>query len=420
MAQFSGAQGMAPKNKAFLVIILGLMSAIGPLSTDMYLPGFPAIAKDLGTTVAHIGLSLSTFFIGISAGQFIYGPLLDRFGRKKPVFIGMFLYIASSAGCAMANTAEALIVLRFFQALGGCAGMVASRAIVRDTFPVEENAKVFSMLMLVIGVSPIIAPTLGGFVSTHAGWHYVFWILTGLAMLIVTLIWYFLPQGRQADKSISLKPVAITKNFVLVLKQPQFYTYAFTGALASSGLYAYITGSPYVFMQLYHVTEQHYGLIFAGIAIGLIVSSQVNSLLLRRFRSQQIIVVALCCQALTGILLVSGTWLDMLGLGGTIALIAVFLITQGCTFPNSSALALAPFTRNAGSASALMGGIQMSVGALSSAAVSAFSNGTAIPMTAVMAGCSILSLSILLTGRRVIAYKERKDDVAEEAVEMIL
>ena len=155
-----------------------MLSAIGPFSIDMYLPGFPAIAADLHTTVAHVALSLSSFFIGISAGQFLYGPLLDRYGRKRPLYIGLSVYLLASIGCALCTSVDALIVLRLVQAIGGCAGMVAARAMVRDLFPVEENAKIFSLLMLVIGVSPIIAPTVGGYVTAAFGWHYIFIILT--------------------------------------------------------------------------------------------------------------------------------------------------------------------------------------------------------------------------------------------------
>ena len=162
------------KNNFFTIVLLGLLSAIGPFSIDMYLPGFPAIAADLHTTVAHVTLSLSSFFIGISFGQFLYGPLLDRFGRKKPLYFGLTAYLLASAGCALATSANALILLRLLQALGACVGIVASRAMVRDLFPVKDNAKIFSLLMLVVGVSPIIAPTLGGYIAATIGWQYIF------------------------------------------------------------------------------------------------------------------------------------------------------------------------------------------------------------------------------------------------------
>lgn len=393
---------MTRSNYFFLIVILGTLSAIGPLSIDMYLPGFPAIAKDLNTTVAHISLSLSSFFVGISAGQLLYGPLLDRFGRKNPIYFGLCLYIAASAGCALATTADALIILRFLQAAGGCAGMVASRALIRDIFPVTENAKVFSLLMLVIGVSPIIAPTVGGYVTALFGWHYVFVILTGLAVLILAGVYFILPEGRSPDRSFSLKPKPIVLNFYSVLIQKQFYTFTLAGSIAAAGLYAYIAGSPFVFMQLFGVTEQQYGWIFACIAVGIIGSSQLNTLLLRRLPSEKIVTGALICQSLVGLLLFAGAYFEFLNWGNAVVLIFLFLCCQGFVFPNTSAMAMAPFSRNAGSASALMGAFQMGLGALSSVAVSVLSNNTALPMTGVMALCAVVSFVILMIGRQLI------------------
>ncbi len=402
-----------------MIVILGFLSAIGPFSIDMYLPGFPAIAADLHTTVAHVALSLSSFFIGISAGQFLYGPLLDRFGRKRPLYAGISIYLLASIGCALCTSADMLIALRFVQAVGGCAGMVAARAMVRDLFPVEENAKIFSMLMLVIGVSPIIAPTLGGYVTAAFGWHYIFIILTVMSAFILTSVHFALPESRKPDPSVSLLPAPIIKGFLTVFKEPQFYTYAFTGAISAAGLYAYISGSPHVFMELYKVTERQYGWIFAGIALGLIICSQLNSILLRRYKSAQIIRIALLCQTLTGLILVMGTTLHFLGLYSTIFFILVFLSCQGFVFPNSSALSMAPFSKNAGSASALMGGIQLAAGAFTSGLVSLLTNNTALPMTGVMACCALTSFCILIAGSKVIRYNATPVEVQEESAEMI-
>lgn len=394
---------MKGRERFFAIFTLGLLSAMGAFSIDMYLPGFPAIAKDLNTTVAHITLSITSFFIGISIGQMIYGPLLDKYGRRKPLYIGLVVYLVASLGCAIAPTADALIGIRFLQALGSCAGLVASRALVRDIFPVSENAKIFSLLMLVLALSPIVAPTLGGYVTSLFGWQSIFYILAGIAALTIVLVYFKLPEGRKPDLEISLLPAPIIKGFLEVAKEPQFYTYAFAGAIASSGLYAYIAGSPFVFMELYHVSDKQYGWIFAIIAMGLILAAQVNSVLLRKFSSEQIIRATLFCQCLTGIALVVGTWFHLLGLYSTIFLIWVFLSTQGFAFPNSSALSLAPFSKNAGTASALMGAIQLGIGAISTALVSLFNNNTAMPMAAVMCVCAITSFIVLLIGRKIIA-----------------
>ena len=398
---------MKGKERFFTIFTLGLLSAMGAFSIDMYLPGFPDIARDLHTTVAHVTLSITSFFIGISLGQLLYGPLLDRFGRKKPLYIGLFIYMATSIACAFAPTANMLIGLRFLQALGSCSGMVASRALVRDIFPVEENAKIFSLLMLVLALSPIVAPTLGGYMTALFGWQSIFYVLTLIGISTLILSYFKLPAGKDPQIFLSLKPKPIVSGFWEVAKVPQFYTYAFAGAIASSGLYAYIAGSPFVFMQLYHVSEKQYGWIFAFIAMGLISASQVNTLLLRKYSSEQIIRVTLFCQCLAGISLVVGNTFHFLGLYSTIFLIWVFLSTQGFAFPNTSALSLAPFSKNAGTASALMGAIQLGIGAISTALVSVLNNGTAMPMSAVMCACAITSFTVLLIGRRVIKKPQR-------------
>lgn len=398
---------MTRKNYFLTILILGTLSAISPFSIDMYLPGFPAIARDLNTSVAQVQLSLSSFFIGISIGQLLYGPLLDRYGRKKPLYFGLSLYFISSLACTFVTTVEALIIFRFLQALGGCVGMVASRAMIRDLFPVSEIAKVFSLLMLVIGVSPLLAPTLGGYITALLGWQYVFVILTIMSALILAGVHFNLPESREPDKSLSLKPRPILISFWQVLINPQFLTYTLTGSIAASGLYAYIAGSPYVFMEIFKVTEQQYGWIFAFIAVGIIGASQLNTILLRRLKSEQIIVGALICQAITGILLFSGAWYGFTGLKSTIFLIFIFLCCQGFSFPNSSALALTPFSKKAGTASALMGSIQMALGAFASVMVSILSNHTAMPMTSVMAICASGSLIILLIGKTTIKSPPR-------------
>ena len=402
---------MKGKERFYTIFTLGLLSAMGAFSIDMYLPGFPEIAKDLHTTIAHITLSITSFFIGISLGQMIYGPLLDKYGRKKPLYIGLVVYLLASIACAYAPTANALIALRFLQALGSCAGMVASRALVRDIFPVEENAKIFSLLMLVLALSPIVAPTLGGYMSSLFGWQSIFIVLSSIGAVTLLLVYYKLPHGMKPEVSLSLQPRPIINGFLEVSKVPQFYTYAFAGAIASSGLYAYVAGSPFVFMELYHVSGRHYGWIFAFIAMGLITASQVNTLLLRKYTSEQIIRVTLFFQCLAGIALVLGTWFHLLGLFSTIFLIWVFLSTQGFAFPNSSALCLAPFTKNAGTASALMGAIQLGIGAVSTALVSIFANGTAMPMAAVMCVCALCSFVVLLVGRRIISFHKESVEI---------
>lgn len=407
------------KKNFYLILILGLLTAIGPFSIDMYLPAFPDIAKGLHTTVAQVMLSLSSFFIGISAGQLLYGPLLERFGRKKPLYLGLFIYLVASVGCAMAASVNALIMLRLLQALGGCVGMVAARAMVRDLFEVKENAKIFSMLMLVVAVSPIIAPTLGGYVTALFGWRYVFVVLIVVALLILTGIHFLLPESKKPDPNFSLRPAPILSNFAGIIKHPQFYTYALTAAISAAGLYAYISGSPYVFMELFQVSEKQYGWIFALIAMGLIGSSQINTLLLKNYSSDQLIKAALICQSMIGVILAGLSLFGWNELFVTIFLIFTFLCCQGFIFPNASALSLAPFGHNAGSASALMGAIQMCIGASASAVVSLLQNHTSLPMAGVMACCAMTALLVFSLGRKIITQRAGTSAVEEEDVEMI-
>ncbi|MDB5246699.1 MAG: Bcr/CflA family efflux transporter [Segetibacter sp.] len=410
---------MDKRKRFILILILGMLNAIGPFSIDMYLPGFPSIAADLHTSVDQVAYSLSSFFIGICVGQLICGPLLDRFGRKKPLCIGLILYIVASIGCAMSKSVEVLIAFRFLQALGGCVGMVAPNAIVRDVFPVEENAKIFSLLILILGVSPILAPTVGSYLIAAFGWPVVFIVLAVVTALILLAVILWLKESKGPDPSFSLRPKPILTGFANVLREPQFYTYAFAGAIASAGLFAYLAGSPFVFMQMYGVSEQQYGWIFALIAAGLIGSSQLNNVILKKYNSGQVMRFVLVSQAVVGLILVSGIFFGSLGLYSTIFLIFLFLSCQGFTFPNSAALAMAPFTKGAGSASALMGALQMGCGAVASAMVGLFFNHTAVPMAAIMAACSFIGLIILMIGRRRIKYIARKEDVQQQCLELI-
>jgi DHA1 family bicyclomycin/chloramphenicol resistance-like MFS transporter len=383
-----------------LIFILGSLTALGPFSIDMYLPGFEGIANDLNTTVAKVSMTLSSYFIGISAGQLLYGPLLDRFGRKKPLFIGILVYILASLGCSFVTNIDTFIGLRFIQAVGSCAAAVASVAMVRDLFPVKDIPKVFSLLMLVVGLSPMLAPTIGGYVTAYYGWHVVFLILMGLGIIILIGAMIELPNTYVPDTSISLKPKPIITNFISILKEPQFYTYAFTGAVAFSGLFTYVAASPILFMTIFKVDPKTYGWIFAFMSLSFISASQLNSLLLRRFKSEQMIFGALITQTILSIIFLVAALNNWLGLYETIALLFLFLACLGISNPNTAGLTLAPFTRNAGSASALMGAIQLGLGALASFLVGIFVIDSVVPMVVIMCITTITAFVILNIGKR--------------------
>ena len=380
------------------VVILGLMTTIGPFSIDMYLPGFADIARSLGTTPARVALSLSSYFIGISAGQLIYGPLLDRYGRKRPLYAGLVVYIIATFICMKAGDIDTLIALRFIQAVGSCAAQVAAAAMVRDLFGAKESARVFSLLLLVIGLSPMIAPTVGGYIVVSFGWRTVFLILAILCMIITALTVFFLPESYPPDKEFSLKPAKIIRNFISVLRIREFLIYVLVEAFAFAGLFAYVSGSPILFMSIFHVGRRTYGWIFAVLSVAFIGLSQFNAILLKRFSSERIIAVALTGQVIVSLLFMAGAAAGWYGLGLTIFFLFLFLAFMGFTYPNAAALALAPFDKNAGTASSLLGMLQMGVGALASIAVSAFMNDTSFPMAAIIAASSAIAFVIMLYG----------------------
>lgn len=401
---------MTRKEYSVIVLVLGALCTVSPFSIDMYLPGFPAIAKDLDTTIAEVQLSLTAYLVGISVGQLIYGPLLDRYGRKIPLYGGMFIYVITSLLCSLTTSVEQLIAMRFLQAIGGCAGLVSAQALVRDIFPTNKTAQAFSLLTLVVAVSPMIAPTVGGYVTSSSfGWHGVFVILAVIGAVIMIGIFFLLPDGRKPDPSYSLKPMAVANNFFIVLRQPQFLVYMLVGGIATSASFAYIAGSADVFITIYHVSEQHYGWIFAFLAFAMIGSTQLNHVLLRKFKSEQIIKVALYYQFTIGIIMTLGTWLQWYDAFWLVMVMFLFLCGHGLTGPNTSALSLAPFVKHAGSAAALMGSFRMASGGIVSALVSLGHNGTPLPMVLGMFMCIVVGLFILLVRKINKLYRARQN-----------
>lgn len=402
---------MSRKEHVVLILILGTLATISPFSIDMYLPAFPAIARDLRTTIDQVQLSLTSYLVGISLGQLIYGPLLDRYGRKRPLYAGLLVYVLASLACAYTDSIQSFILVRFVQALGSCVGMVAAQALVRDLFPVNRTAQAFSLLTLVIAVSPMIAPTVGGYVTVLFGWHSVFIVLGAITLLIMACVHVALPEGKKPDPTLSLKPRAVIQHYYQVMTQPQFLVFSLVNAVASSAPFAYIAGSPDVFMNLYRVTEKEYGWIFAFLAFAMIGSTQLNHFLLKKFKSEQIIRFTLLYQSATGLLLVIGVWADWYSLPVLLGLMFIFLTGQGLSSPNASALSLAPFTRLAGNAAALMGSLRLGMGGLVSASVSLLHNHTALPMVGMMTFCAVGGLLLLRWGNRMRTYQASRSDV---------
>jgi len=396
----------------WIILLLGTLSVVTPFAVDMYLPAFSTIAAEYRTSTSQISLSLSTYFIGFALGQMIYGPLLDRFGRKRPLYVGLALYILCSIGCAAAHNLHAFVALRFVEALGGCVAQVGAIAMVRDFFPVKESAKIFSLLFLMIGVSPLLAPTIGSLLLVGFGWRWIFVLLAAIALTILTAIALFLPEGHQPDASISLRPGPMVRGFWAIFKEPQFLTYTLSGAFSFAGLLGFVSGSSIIFMDGFHMGTKAFGIVFAVLVMGFIGGNQMNIFLLRRFNSQQIFLAALVVQVATGAVFFAGMRAHIFGLAATMALFFVFLACIGLTYPNSAALALAPYSRHAGRASALLGCLQIGTGALISMGIAALGAGSVIPL---LSATAFLALLVLLVGRTMIQQM-----VESEAEEMTI
>lgn len=389
---------MTKKRRFLTIFVLGLLTAIVPFSIDMYLPGFPEIARSMNTTVSRVALSLSSFFIGIAIGQLAYGPVLDRFGRKIPLYAGLIFYCITSIGCSFASSMEMLIVLRFLQAIGACAASVAATAMVRDFFPPEENAKIFSFLMLVLSASPMLAPTLGGYITAGFGWQAIFIILTILIAVILIGAFFFLPNSRPADQNHSLNLSSIARGYRLVLSERYFIIYSLSGAIGFAALFTYIASSPGIFMGNYGLTQQQYGFLFAFIASGLIISSQINNLLLKRYNSEQIVKAVFVFQNIFGLVLLGAAIFNVTQFWWVVVMLFCFLAPIGFIMPNASALAMSPFTKNAGSAAALLGFIQMGLGSLATVLIGVLNIKTMFPMIIGLICCSALGLIVLMAG----------------------
>lgn len=374
-----------------IIFVLGVLSAIGPLSIDMYLPAFKFIAVGLNCDQIQVGYTLSSFFAGICLGQLINGPLLDQFGRKKVLFSGLSIYVIASFLCALTTKVEYLIVFRFIQALGASVGTVAPNAIVRETFPAAERPKVLALLVLILGVSPLLAPTIGGILLEFMDWHAIFYLLGGLILVILILIQRWLPENHTLQKAENFHIKSVLQAYKKVFKQKQFLYFALASAMGSASILAFVGGSPMVLLNFFQLSEQQFGWAFAVCASGIIGASQFNHLLLKKYTGLQVLSVVMPLQLGFSIILSIGSYFGYLNLVSTLFLIFLFLACQGLTFPNIIGYAMMPFHQGAGSASALMGAFQMAFGAISSSLVSLFFNGTAFSMVCVMGCCSLIA-----------------------------
>lgn len=375
-----------------LVVVLGVLTAFAPLGIDMYLPALPTLAATFSATTAEVQRTLAAFFLGFALGQALYGPVADRFGRKPPLYAGLALFVAASAASALAGSIGALVALRLVQAIGACAGVVIARAMVRDLFEPQETARVYSALMLVMGVAPILAPLLGGYLLLWFGWRAIFWVLVASGLLSLLLVWLRLPETHDRSTARPLSFQTVLVRYGALLLDRHFLGHALASGLGAAGMFAYIAGSPFVFIELYQVSAQNFGWIFGTNAAGLILASQLNGRIVGRIGADRILRWANLVQAAAGLLLLA---MAATGVGGLLGIALPLFVYVGCVgmvSPNGVALAMAPQGQQAGSASALLGTLQFTAAAIAAMAVGAIPSASALPMATVIAACGLLGV----------------------------
>ena len=372
-----------------LALILGALTAVGPLAIDMYLPSLPTIAREFGVSAGAVQASLAAYYIGIAIGQAFYGPLSDRVGRKPALYLGLGVFFVSSIGCARAGNVETLVIFRFLQALGGCAPIVVPRAVVRDYFDQRGSVRMLSLLMLVMGLAPILAPLIGGQLLVSFGWRAVFWLLATYAAAWLTLVAILLPESLPPASRRRQSLAAIFGTYGQLLRDRAFMGYALSGALIFAGLLSYIVGSPFVFIELFDVAPERFGFYFGTNAVGIIIASQINRWLAARTDPRRIVRTLLGVAVSSGLVLLFDASSGFGGFAGILVPLFFFISSHGFILPNTTALAMAPHREIAGSASALLGTLQFVLGSASGSLVGAFANGTAVPLAAVIAGCGI-------------------------------
>ncbi len=364
----------------WLPILLGFLTAVGPISTDMYLPAFPAIETSFGTEPGTAQITLATWFAGLAVGQLTQGTLADRFGRRAPLLVGTLIYTLASAACALSPDLFWLSLWRAVAAFGGSASMVIPRAVVRDLADGHAAARLMSKLMLVMGAAPILAPTFGGAVLGFASWHVIFWIGTGFGVISMALVLAFLPDTLPVQRRVRLGMTGLARRYAMIGRERGFITHATAGGFAMFGMFAYLGGSPGVFIEHFHVEPAHYGMMFGCCAAGYIIGSQVNARILPRFGIGRVLGIGVRVYLAAAIVLAVAAFT---GRGGILAVylpIAVIMASNGFITPNATVGALSRHAAYAGSASALMGTLQFILGALSGTLVGVLDDGTARPM----------------------------------------
>ncbi|RYF76853.1 MAG: Bcr/CflA family efflux MFS transporter [Comamonadaceae bacterium] len=377
-----------------IALVLGLLSAIGPFAIDMYLPALPAIGASLRAEIGAVQMSLTAFFISLGVGQLLYGPVSDMVGRKPPLYVGLGLFALASIGCAVATDIQTLILLRFVQGLGAAAGMAIPRAVVRDLHTGNEAARLMSLLMLVFSVSPILAPLVGSAVIAFSSWRGVFWAVTVAAVAGLALVATSLQETRPAAQRVESSLGSALSSYALLLRDGHYLGLVFIGSFALAGFFTYLANSSFVMIDHYGLSPTLYSIAFGVNAAAFIAASQFTGVLGERFGLVRVVKAAVAASAL-----VMALMLAHYALGGDrlwVLLVLYFIASgfMGLVIPTTSVLALEEHGDIAGTASALLGTLQMLTGALVMAVVGLFTDGRPLPMVAGMAGGAFIALGL--------------------------
>ncbi|MGI9277903.1 MAG: Bcr/CflA family multidrug efflux MFS transporter [Endozoicomonas sp.] len=383
-------------DRLLFILTLGALTMLGPMAIDLYLPALPAIARDMGEPLSRIQFTLSAYTIGFALGQLIYGPLSDRFGRQKIMLPGILAYIITNILAAMCTTGTQLIIVRVLQAMAGAAVMVTIPAMVRDLFPRQESAKVLSSVLMVMTVAPLIAPILGGQLLKYWGWESLFIFLALLATLAMALAMLRVPETLPKEHRLVIPFRQLGTTYLGVLKNREAMGCILCHAFFFGGMFAFIAGSPFVYIELYGVEPESYGLLFGVNILAMATMNMINMRLIGRMELFGILRIGSFLAATAAMIMLLNAKTGMGGLVGIMIPVVLYVGCIGLTGPNSNALALSHFPKSAGTANAMAGALRFGIGGATTAMVGALHDGTALPMAAVMAACGLLSVSSLL------------------------